>query len=402
MADQPPGPHTAGPVFLSYAWEDAALADQVERQLRVRGVPVWRDRRGMRWGAYNEAVVLEALERGCCGFVLLLTDAAMRSEFILQIELPAMARRRAEDSSFFAGALFARDVSIASAADELFAACGVELRSQLGTRVEQTDRRADVRQASCDVLRSYLRQALPRGAVPVARIETRDEVPEDDPAVLHVAWSPPLAHDLKDVAQGVWAGEIQPALADLRRALEAVGAARSLVVEGRTHLSAALALGHEFRAPTGWTLLLRQGGLSVDTALTRADLGAWRIVTESPTPGTDDRLVFCLHASADITASVKKHRKGLPPARVALNMRSPGEPSRLSVSEDDVNALCAAIGDALAATRTRYGVEETDLYLACPPVMAAALGWHLSSRGPLLSYEADVERSSYYAACRLV
>ena len=40
----------ARPVFLSYAWDDEALADKLEAQFRLRGVPVWRDRRGMRWG----------------------------------------------------------------------------------------------------------------------------------------------------------------------------------------------------------------------------------------------------------------------------------------------------------------------------------------------------------------
>ena len=72
------------PVFLSYAWEDEQLADRLELQLRLRGVPAWRDRHDMRWGAYNEEIVLEAIERCCSGFVLLLSDAVMQSRFILR------------------------------------------------------------------------------------------------------------------------------------------------------------------------------------------------------------------------------------------------------------------------------------------------------------------------------
>jgi len=110
----------ARPVFLSYAREDEALADRLDTQLRLRGVPVWRDRRAMLWGAYNEDVVLDAIEHRCSGFVLLLTDAVMTSDFILNIELPAMARRRTTTTDFFAGAVFARDVGITESARQVY------------------------------------------------------------------------------------------------------------------------------------------------------------------------------------------------------------------------------------------------------------------------------------------
>lgn len=185
----------ARPVFLSYAWEDEALADRVEAELRLRGVPVWRDRRGMRWGAYNEEVVLTAIEQQCSGFVLLLTDAVLASRFILDIELPAMARRRIADPSFFAGAIFAREHDVPTSVAELHAASGVELGAALGSPLSAEDHDADLRHAANSVLRAYLRTALAQSESPTARLETRSVVPEGDPAHLHLSWSPPLLAD---------------------------------------------------------------------------------------------------------------------------------------------------------------------------------------------------------------
>jgi hypothetical protein len=391
----------ARPVFLSYAREDEDLADHLDTQLRLRGIPVWRDRRAMLWGAYNEDVVLDAIEQRCSGFVLLLTDAVMTSDFILNIELPAMARRRSTGPDFFAGAVFARDAGITESARLLYEACGVELASPLGTRLSQEDLIADLPTAAGGVLRSYLRGSLASGDTPHARLETRGPIPEDDDAVLHLAWSPPLAANLHDVGVEVWDEELLPALTDVRAALEATGAARTLAVRGRPHLSAALAVGHEFRAPTGWTLSLHQDGLSVQTDRAQPDARDWTLVPQPSSSGGDHRLVLCLHATKDVSRAMRDHCRSLPPARLELHVRPPSQSGHLTVQADGLNELCATIDAQISEARARYGVTETHLYLACPWVMAAALGWHLSALGRLVSHEADVERASYRAACQL-
>lgn len=391
----------ARPVFLSYAWEDAELADRIEGLLRLRGVPVWRDRRDMRWGAYSEDVVIDAIERRCSGFVLLLTDAAMKSDFIHDIELPAMSRRRSADAQFFAGAVFARTLGITESASELRQSSGVELGSALGSPISDEDLSADLRRAAIAVLESYLRTATANGQEASARLETRGSIPEEEPSTLHLAWSPPLHADLDDHQELVWVEDLLPALSDLRGALEATGTARELLVEGRPHLSAALALGHEFRAPTGWTLGLRQEALHVQTARGEPEPGGWSFVREPSASGDDHRLVLCLHATKDVSRAMAEHCRNLPPARLQLHVRPSGEPGHHSVRSDDINGLCASIESSIAQARSRYGVGETHLYLACPWVLAAALGWHLSSAGRLVAHEADVARSSYRAACHL-
>jgi hypothetical protein len=193
-----------------------------------------------------------------------------------------------------------------------------------------------------------------------------------------------------------------PALADLRAALEDVGTRGLLTVTGRPHLSAALAVGYELRAPTGWRLSLRQDGLSVQTTRVGPDPGEWTIVRQPCHSGADGRLVLCVHASKDVTRAMQEHCRALPPARLQLHVRPPAGPGHLTVTAESLNPLCAAIEAEIAEARTRYGIAETHLYLACPWVMAAVLGWHLSSAGRIVSHEADVSRSSYRAACRLV
>ena len=391
----------ARPVFLSYAWADEDVADRLEAQLRLRGVPVWRDRRGMRWGGYNEEVVLEAIERGCCGFVLLLTDASLESHFICDIEVPAMGRRRSADPGFFAGAIVHREDGVAASADLLREKTDVDLASALGSQLSDEDLRADLQRAAGAVLRSYLRAELGADAPPHAHIETRAPVPDDDPATLHLSWSPPLAADLDGVRDEVWAADLLPALGDVRAALEEVGARRTLLISGRPHLSAAVALGYEFRAPTGWTLALRHGGGEVTTARAPANAGEWTLVREPYSSGADHRLVLCIHASKDVTRAMQEHCRSLPPARATVHVRPPGGPGHFTVEPDAVNGLCAAVESAIADARTRYGVQDTHLYLACPWFMATALGWHLTAVGRIVCHEADVARSSYGATCCL-
>src|SRR5437867_3494310 len=98
----------AAPVFLSYSWEDMSEVDDLDEMLRLRGVPVWRDRRAMRWGGYNEDLVRRTILETVSGFVLYLTPAAVAEDswFIPQVEMRAMDDRRTRNGSFFNGAVF--------------------------------------------------------------------------------------------------------------------------------------------------------------------------------------------------------------------------------------------------------------------------------------------------------
>lgn len=390
----------AKPIFFSYAWTDSDEADVVDTQLRLRGVPVWRDRRAMRWGNYSESTVREAIDQVCTGFVLYLTQAVFSSDFIKKIELDEMQNRERK-GEFFAGAIF-RHLGFSEGSQRLRDECEADLATSLGTGIaSEDDFEIKAREAAGDILRTYLRANIETGPVSV-RIETRDDLRHEDSAVVHLAWSPPLAHDPDQFGPEIWGSDLLPALEDLRRALDDVGAERRLKLRGNAHLSAALALGYEFRQPTGWTIELEHESCPCETELVEPDRQGWRFTRQPHEAEAGGRLVVCLHASQDVGTAMSAHGRELPPARAEIHVYPPdGEPGRDKVDAAGANQLAAAIAKEIRDARQDYKTVETHLYLACPWPMALLLGWHLASSGILTGHESTVDRDNYRSACRL-
>lgn len=393
----------ARPLFLSYAWADEEELDQLETMLRLRGVPIWRDRRAMKFGTYNQERARDGIEQICSGFALYYTDAVLESDFILKVELPAMdaRRRRGAPPPFFAGAVLRRAPGFESAAAELVrAAGGINLGTALGAHVSGEDLEADLRRAANAILDAYLQSEVE--SEPAIWIETRGEVPNSEETPLHLCWCPPLDHDIARHPEEVWERELLPALADLRGALERADAPRRLRVRGRPHLSAAFALGWEFRQPSGWSLELEHEFVPASTALAEPVDHGWRLTVEPGPLDGEQRLLVCLHATQDVAEAMREHRRALPPARATLHVYPPsGEPARDAVDSAQANSLAAAIAAEINRARREHQTSATHLYLACPWPLAALLGWHLSSSGRLVMHEADVARSSYRASCEI-
>jgi hypothetical protein len=388
----------AAPVFHSYTWNDTDEADRLDRAMRTRGVPVWRDRRNMGWGQYNQEKVRWAIRERCCGFVLHHTPAVLDSTFVCDIELPAMRRRRQSDPRFFSGAVF-RYGPLEEATEQLRERAKVELGEPLGSKVIGDC--AGLAPAAGQVLGAYLRSQLTSGEPVTARMETRDTLPDTDSALIHLAWAPPLTHDSTEYAQEVWEQELLPALADLRRELQDANATRVMRLGGSMHLSAALALGFEFREPTGWTIACEHPRMAVTTEMVKPDLGDW-VVSPSPAGGdTDGRLVVCVYASQDVDGAVTRHCADRARARLRLDFSPPDGADRSSMRAEHANALAAAIAQRINQARAEYGTSDTHLYLACPWPFALTLGWHLGSCGRVVAHEATASRDNYCTSCVL-
>lgn len=100
--------------------------------------------------------VRRAIADQVSGFALYLTPAALHdSWFVPKVELRAMDERRSQANSFFSGAIF-RGYEVETGKREVFDATGIEIGSTLGTVVEENDLETGWRQASNDILRSYL------------------------------------------------------------------------------------------------------------------------------------------------------------------------------------------------------------------------------------------------------
>lgn len=393
----------ARPVFLSYSWDDLDEVDELDTLLRLRGVPVWRDRREMKFGGYNEDLARRAILDDVAGFGLYLTPAAIEdSWFIPKVELRAMDERRNSDDAFFAGAIF-RGYSVATGKQAVFDATGIDVGATLGQPVEEADLLGGLRAAANGILHSYLGEHWHSGPATV-RIETRDPVPTADPTLLHLAFAPPLTHDPAAYDVAVWDEQLQPALADLQQSLHTRQAGhsdceRTLEVSGAAHLSGALALGYHFREPTRWNLRLRHFDEVWETRRERGDLSGWNAAP--PRAGSDPNgdLVVMIHVSADVTDAARASAGG--PARAEMHFWPPGGPDRHALDPRTANAAAAGIAKVVRDARATYAPAETRLYLACPWPFATLLGWHLGSAGAVVMHEATLERDSYRVSCVL-
>jgi hypothetical protein len=396
-------PDVARPVFLSYAWDDAGEVDELDTLVRLRGVPIWRDRRDMQFGGYNEELACRAIEEDASGFALYLTPAAIEeSWFIPKVELRAMDRRRSRDTTFFSGAIF-RGYSVPAGKKAVFDATGMDIGATLGAPIDEADLFGGLRDSTNAILRAYVASNWSDGPARI-HIETRDPIAVRDESLVHLAFAPPLAHDPERYDVAVWDEKIQPALKDLQTALHTVHGGRPacervLEVGGAVHLSAALALGYHFREPTRWQMRLNHFGDVWETGRDSASLDGWE--TPPPRPGSDPKgdLVVMIHASADVTDAARAAAGG--PARAELHFRPPGGPERRAVDPRTANAAARGIANAIREARAKYAPAQTRLYVACPWPFAALLGWHLASVGAVVMHEATVERDSYRVSCVL-
>jgi hypothetical protein len=394
----------AHPVFLSYSWNEIDEVDQLDNLLRWRGVPVWRDRRGMHFGAYQEHTVRNAIADDCSGFALYLTKAALdggTSRFIPDIELPAMADRRDRDADFMAGAVF-RDWDFGDGQQAVHDALGFSIGNALGKRVDASQPLTpQLTEAANAILGGYLDKQHGPGPAEII-LDTRNDISWREPGLLHMAWNPPLAHAIDDCDPDCWTTSLLPALHDVRRALLATGGERALRVSGTPHLSAALALGYEFRKPTRFSIeMIDAAGTTWATDHAAADIDGWAVDARPGTAGSGHDLVVAVHARHDIGSAVRAHRARIGAARATLHVRPPAQAPSESITPATASSLAAAIAQTIRDAARTYGTRETHLYLAGPWPFATLLGWHLSSSGPIVSFEATADRHDYRQACRL-
>lgn len=385
----------ASPAFLSYRWEEGAPPVEVEvldREMRLRGVPVWRDIRELGAGALNEQVAASAVRELCSGCVIYFTEGVLDSWFIKSVELSAVRSRIERDSSFFITAIF--DGPGTEESEILRREIGINLANYQGLFVNREDDvEAQIRSFSTQILRRYL-LSIPLDPV-VATLDTWNQIPIDDPAALHLNWANegenagagPLPIDwrlLKDAAR------------DLQKTLNNFADIRALHLEGNAHLSAAFLLGYSFREPTGWTIETRHTRAPAKIASVLANTQGWRLV-QLPAQNDSGELIVKLCATAECGNAVQNHRSGDGEARAELNVFPPdGKPSRTSLDGIEIDALAAAVVVAIREVRERHGIAQTELYLACPWTLGMALGWNFASCGPVSIYEATAKKDTYH------
>jgi hypothetical protein len=99
-----PTPAAGGHVFISYAREDSALVDQLERALTGAGIPVWRDKASLWPGDEWEIAIRQAIETGALAFVYCFSRSGLTRPRYQNVELTLaidQLRRRLPGQSWF-------------------------------------------------------------------------------------------------------------------------------------------------------------------------------------------------------------------------------------------------------------------------------------------------------------
>ncbi len=383
----------ASPLFLSYCWDEGMPPPKVEaldREMRLRGVPVWRDVRELGAGGLNEDLAGDAIRDLCCGCVLYFTEAVLDSWFIKSVELAAVRSRIERDNGFFVTAIFD---GVGSAESEILRReIGLNPANYQGLFIDQSvDFEAQIRPFSAQTLRRYL--SIVAVDPTVVALDTWNEIPLGERAALHLNWAG------KDAGAGPLPIDwelLKVAALDVQAVLRGVTDTRVLHAGGNAHLSAAFLLGYTFREPTGWTIEARHARAPVGIASVEADSQGWGL-NLLPAQNDSCELVVKLCASAECGHAVHRHRTGEDDARAELGVFPPnGKPERTSLEGTEINPLAAAVVAAIREARERYGVTRTELYLACPWTLGMALGWNFASTGAVTVHEATAAKDTYH------
>ncbi len=380
------------PIFLSYRWVDGVAPTRVEildREMRLRGIPVWRDVRELGAGGLNEVVAADALRDLSCGCVLYFTEAVIDSWFIKSVELAAVRHRIERDGDFFVTAVF--DGVSSEESEVLRREIGVDPGNYQGIFIDQAvDFEVQIRPFASQVLGSYL--ATVAGEPTVIAVDTWNELPLAVDGALHLNWAG------GDSGAGVLPIEpelLKDAARDVEAALRARTDCRDLRVSGNVHLSAAFLVGYSFREPAGWRIVADHPRAAVEITSVVADRQGWRLNLR-PNQNDSTELVVQVCASAECGHAVRRHRGG-GEARAELGVfPAGGGPGRSSLEGIEINLLAAAVVGAIREARERYDVTSTQLYLACPWTLAMALGWNFASSGSVVVHEATAAKDSYH------
>lgn len=384
----------AQPVFLSSCWQAGKphpAVDELDRQLRLRGVPVWRDIRDFGAGGFNEDVAYQAITQTCCGLILHFTEPVLKSWFINSVELRALRYRLDRDADFFVASVF--DGVGGDETRALANAVGVDMRAFQGFNLDPNDPTPpQLMRFSGQVLDSYIERAERPTNV---RVETRDQIPWSDEAGLQLNWEGLLGDDREPPRHDVW-DELPPAIQDVRQALQKAADERLLEIRGSIHLSAAFLIGWEFREATGWGVMCQHPRAAATAEAVAGDAQGWSLSYRASQNDSDELLVR-VGMAQDPAQAVLQHRSAADLARAELSVLPPdGSPTRTAADGTDLNALAIAVVEKIKLARSQYGVARSELYLACPWSFALLLGWHFASSGSFRVYEATPDKATYY------
>ncbi len=371
-------------IFISYS------GNRDERRalwiaLREHGLQPWRDVEDLDAAAEAQREIPAEIAQ-CAGVILWLSENAFASDFVANIEVPAVR-----------DALRIREISVLPVFDGLepeeaesraIQRWGLPIAAYNGHVLNRAESPETEAAAIAErLVRTRLRTMAARGERPVVRGVTRDDVAEHrDVATLNFDWRHAYADGrIPDPEETL---RLVTALGSSMSHLKAAFAPGPTDLALKTHLHVGIALGHALRRPTGFVpRMVKDGDVWVAHVVDLQERPSMEVRRE---PGSAS--ATCASVEVSITRNVTQGVDQLITAlgqryRERILLRPSAGPGQTSLTDPiTANIWARQVTEEMARLQTLTGVKEIDLFIASPIEFSVFLGWWLNAAGRVHIY----------------
>jgi SMODS-associated and fused to various effectors sensor domain/TIR domain len=404
-------------VFLSYRRKDADDVKALQSELQVRGVRAWRDMTHLSIGSLTRDEIIRAITEECDAFLLYVTPESLVSDFIWNVEVPAVLHCWEQEHAFAIVPVL-HGVSL----NELRQCCAshglADLTAFNAITFPVFD---DGRDESVHIPLREIAQRILHAVLHLQLRRVRAERRTYEPSLcLHTSqYMSPIDHLDLDLnwteffidgrserwpSQQEWQDTLLPALYDVKDTLSALPHSRILRIAVHAPLPVAFALGFVLPRTARFTLVLEN------------ERWTWR--SDEPLSGAGEPLttrlfelndgdrqvaVVELSISRPVTPAVNAQLPSLsiaPGYRLQLDIKGG---AGLDSVRDGAHALAIAhqLGRELRSLCDLRGVRQLHLFFSAPVELAALMGHHLNATGTLHVYQYVRSQSRYIPGCVL-
>ncbi len=387
-------------LFVCYHSQYRAEVDALAQALRLRGIAPWVDcQGGLTVGQQAPTAARHVLRHDCWGLLLYATRSVFEREFVRYVEI-AEGLNLAEHDKAFVIIAVPRGLSFEELKDLSSNAFGQDLSvphscGALADLADSATSDAAIESRCREVAREVLASRLSMigsqvRAAGCLRLRVSSRAPalaqEDD--LLHVDGSQLFA-EAGSVRTSNWERALA-GLVDLRAEISRTVGEVYLRIQGRLHLSLAVALGWVFRSPSGFEFQMQQGQEMWATGL-GGNVQHGLVIT--PADGTTGKGPLFVEVSAThaVGAAVRElvSRGEVRPTAYIRVQPASGPARQAVVGNASCCAMAKGIGDAIVG-RCSYGdISEIHLFIAAPQALAVMVGRELNALPPIQLYEWD-------------
>lgn len=390
-------------IFISYSHQDKDSVNLLVQQLKLHGLPLWRDWDDLPFGKPTQAEIRETLSKTCQGCLIYLTPNSLQSDFVMKVELKEAMERLSVDKKFALIPIF-HGITIAQAQTSVPTYSGRSVTELNGLTIPAGATDDEVRdefaEAAHRLLQNLLATSRPEFTSDPTRklildINTRQysyRTPEPD---LDLDWRSFILND-DTIDATLCSQRLLPALLAVEKSAAKALGFRPLLCRPSAHLSCGVALGFAFRATTSFQLEIEQPipGKSTQLWSTTNLLPANSPLQVDKSEGdiSSDEAAVELSVARLVTSAVdhwvnqrKRHGHDL---RVRVAIKPAGDALKYDLADSaTANAVALQVADEIAKLQSDYQPRVTHLFVAAPLALAILLGYRLNARGAIQLYE---------------